>query len=223
MIIRMDFNSSDPNGQKFNHGEEHQWGHGTNDQQWSVTRNNSVKMTTLQKEIKWLWCDDIDGKIWGNGSSQLQRLMDMAECMMRRRSALIIILCMTKFTGEQFDRTLYDLVLIHDLYLNHRVAVTSTVQLDQSVSSVLAAGALCPPPELLLHAVGGVLLCSDCQYSAENSMFVGFCLVVPSCNGLQSTTAAGTHAVSLYQISALRAPYTTAMCGLLFWATRVKL
>jgi len=136
--------------------------------------------------------------------------MDMAECMMRRRSALIIILCMTKFTGEQFDRTLYDLVLIHDLYLNHRVAVTSTVQLDQSVSSVLAAGALCPPPELLLLAVGGVLLCSDCQYSAENSMFVGFCLVVPSCNGLQSTTAAGTHAVSL------RAAYTTAVCGLLF-------
>ena len=130
--------------------------------------------------------------------------MDMAECMMRRRSALIIILCMTKFTGEQFDRTLYDLVLIHDLYLNHRVAVTSTVQLDQSVSSVLAAGALCPLPELLLLAVGGVLLCSDCQYSAENSMFVGFCLVV------QSTTAAGTHAVSL------RAAYTTAVCGLLF-------
>jgi len=54
MIIRMDFNSSDPNGQKFSHGEEHQGGHGTNDQQWSVTRNNSVKMTTLQKEIKWL-------------------------------------------------------------------------------------------------------------------------------------------------------------------------
>ena len=130
---------------------------------------------------------------------------------------------LTKFTGEQFARTSYDLVLIHDLYLNHTVAVTSTVQLDQSVSSVLAAGALCPPRELLLLAVGGVLLCSDCQYSAENSMFVGFCLVVPSCNGLQSTTAAGTHAVSLYQISALRAPYTTAMCGLLFWATRVKL
>jgi len=133
--------------------------------------------------------------------------MDMAECMMRRRSALIIILCMTKFTGEQFDRTSYDLVLIHDLYLNHRVAVTSTVQ---SVSSVLAAGALCPLPELLLLAVGGVLLGSDCQYSAENSMFVGFCLVVPSCNGVQSTTAAGTHAVSL------RVAYTTAVCGLLF-------